>query len=62
MDRTTRDVLKRPGAVEWVCRDTGWSRAEFDARWQRETTSREPRCEGEVPAAVSGGVFIERER
>ena len=65
MDPTTRDVLKRLGvgeAIGSVCRDTGWSRAEFDAWWQQETASRAPRCDGEVPAPVSGAVSLERDR
>jgi penicillin amidase len=65
MDPTTRKVLKRLGvgeAIDAVCRDTGWSRAEFDALWQNETASRAPRCDGEVPAPVSGVVSIERDR
>src|SRR3954466_6814045 len=65
MDPTTRDILQRLGvgeAIDSVCRDTGWSRAGFDAWWQRETASRAPRCDGEVPAAVSEAVSIERDR
>jgi len=65
MDPTTRDVLKRLGvgeAIDSACRDTGWSRAEFDAWWQHETASRAPRCDGEVPAPVSGAVSLERDR
>src|SRR5262249_30038073 len=65
MDPTTRDVLKRLGvgeAIGSVCRDTGWSRAGFEAWWQHETASRAPRCDGEVPAPVSGAVSIERDR
>src|SRR5262245_25415269 len=65
MDPTTRDVLKRLGvgeAIGSVCRDTGWSRAGFEAWWQHETASRAPRCHGEVPAPVSGAVSIERDR
>src|SRR5262245_12752006 len=64
MAPTTRDVLKRlwaGEAIDSVCRDTGWSRAEFDAWWQHETASRVPRCDGEVPAPVSGAVSIERD-
>jgi penicillin amidase len=57
--------LKRLGAgeaIDSVRRDAGWSRAEFDAWWRREAASRAPHCDGEVPAAVSGGVSVERDR
>jgi penicillin amidase len=65
MNPTSRDVLRRLGAgetIESVCRESEWSRTEFDAWWRREAASRAPCCDGEVPAAVRAGVTIERDR
>ncbi len=60
-----RDVLRRLGAgetIESVCKMAGWTRAEFDSRWQREAASRAPRCEGQVVACVRADATIERDR
>ena len=65
MTLTSREVLRRLGsgeAIAAVCQAAGWSRAEFDAWWQREAAGRAPRCEGDVAAAVRAGVTIERDR
>ena len=60
-----RDVLRQLGAgetIEAVCKSAGWTRAEFDERWQREAASRAPRCDGQVVAGVRADVTIERDR
>lgn len=65
MNHTARDILRRLGAGETiaaVCESEGWSRADFDAWWQRETARRAPRCEGSIRAGVSGEVTIARDR
>src|SRR5262249_51486032 len=65
MTLATRDILQRLGRgepIDSICRDTGWSRAGFDAWWQRETASRAPRCDGDAAAVVRADVSIERDR
>jgi penicillin amidase len=64
MTPNSREILRRLGAgdtIDSVCRGAGWARTEFDAWWQREAASREPRGEGEIPAAVRSRVTIERD-
>src|SRR6266496_2686217 len=60
-----RDVLRRLGAgeaIDAVCQGAGWSRAELDSWWQRETASRAPRCAGQVVTGVGTNATIERDR
>ena len=62
---TKRDVLRRLGAgeaIDAICADVGWTRAEFDLWWQREAASRAPRCTGQVVAGVRTAAAIERDR
>jgi len=65
MDSTRRNVLRRLGAgepIDAVCAAAGWSRAEFDAWWNKETALRAAQCSGAAVAAVHGDVVIARDR
>lgn len=65
MSVSHRDLLRRLGAgesIDALCRETGWSREEFDQWWRREAASRAPRCAGEVAVGVKNHVSIERDR
>lgn len=60
-----RDLLRRLGAgeaIDAICREMGWTRAEFDGWWQRESASRAPRCGGQVITGVHTVATIERDR
>src|SRR6478736_6857018 len=60
----TRDILRRLGAgesIDAVCHSAGWTRAEFDSWWQRETASRAPRCTGQIATRVKTQATIERD-
>lgn len=60
-----RDVLRRLGtgeAIDAICKDAGWTRAEFDSRWRREAASRAPRCVGQVATGVRANATVERDR
>ncbi len=64
MNALGRDVLKRLGAgesIDAICQSAGWTRAEFDDRWKRETSSRAPRCDGQIGVGVNAAVTIERD-
>ena len=59
------DVLHRLGAgeaIDSICQSTGWSRAEFDDRWQREAASRAPGGTGRAVADLRDVATIERDR
>lgn len=61
----TRDILRQLGAgesIDAVCHSTGWTRAEFDNWWQRESASRAPRCTGQLATGVRTKATIERDR
>ncbi len=65
MQSIGRDLLRRLGAgeaIESICKDAGWTRAEFDSRWQHEAASRVPCCEGQVVTNVQTAVTIDRDR
>src|SRR5436190_9950398 len=60
-----RDILRRLGAgeaIDAICKEVGWTRAEFDLWWQREAASRVSRCDGQVVTGVRREATIERDR
>jgi hypothetical protein len=60
-----RDILRRLGAgeaIDAICKEVGWTRAEFGVWWQQEAASRAPRCDGQVVTGVRSEATIERDR
>src|SRR5262245_9896319 len=59
------NILRRLGAgeaIDKICQDARWSRAEFDDAWRSEAARRAPRYGGQIVTGVEGEVAIERDR
>ncbi len=65
MNKTDKDMLRRLGAgdsIAAICQDEGMTRAEFDAWWTGQITSRVPTTRGaRTVSGVSGRVDIARD-
>jgi penicillin amidase len=60
-----KDLLRRLGAgeaIDAICRRVGWTRSEFDTRWQQEVASRAPSFVGRVGTGTRSEVAIQRDR